>query len=129
MTDQKYEAELEKIKERNKQIEMRQNLKAAKISRFHKFKKPSTSKLVLFIVFIISIQIIIFGEFMAVRTCDTSYMYALIGVPAALIPTILGYYHKSRCENTVGGITYDMALSQISQEDDMVAFDESEAVG
>lgn len=125
MTDQKYNAELEKIQKRNKQIEMRRNLKAAKVSRLPKFKIPSTSKLVLLIVFIISIQIIIFGEFMAVRTCDTSYMYALIGVPAALIPTILGYYHKSRCENTIGGITYDMALSQMDHEDNI----ENEAVG
>mgnify|MGYP007055266189 CR=1 FL=1 len=98
MTEQEFKQKEEKIKQRPK------------------FKKPSTSKIVLFIVFMICIQILWFSEHMAIVTGDTSYMYALIGVPCALIPTVLGYFHKSKCENVQGGITYDMAMSQANDD-------------
>ena len=35
LTKQEYELELKKIKEKNQQIKMKQNLKAAKVSRFN----------------------------------------------------------------------------------------------
>lgn len=117
MTEQEYKQKEEKIKQRNKDIQQKQKLHRMKKSRFPKFKKPSTSKIVLFIVFIICIQILWFSEHMAIVTGDTSYMYALIGVPCALIPTVLGYFHKSKCENVQGGITYDMAMSQVNDDD------------
>ena len=41
---------------------------------------------------------------------DLSAMYALIGVPVSLVPICLGYFNKSKAQNTVGGITYDMAM-------------------
>lgn len=112
MTEQEYKQKEAKIKERNKNITMKRKLHRMKKSRFPKFKKPSTSKIVLFIVFIICIQILCFSEYMAITTNDTSYMYALIGVPCTLIPTIIAYYAKASKENTTGGITYDMAMSQ-----------------
>ena len=112
MTEQEYKQKEAKIKERNKNITMKRKLHRMKKSRLPKLKKPSTSKIVLFIVFIICIQILLFSEYMAVTTGDTSYMYALIGVPCTLIPTIIAYYAKAGKENMAGGITYDMAMSQ-----------------
>ena len=94
LTSREYELELKKIKAKNRQIEMKRNLKAAKVKRFN-FKKPNTSKLIVFVVFAICLQILWFSEHMISLTGDTSYMYALIGIPAALIPTILGYYAKA----------------------------------
>ena len=70
MTKQEYELELKKIKEKNQQIKMRQNLKAAKIKRFQ-FKKPNTSKLIVFVVFAICLQILWFSEHMISITGDT----------------------------------------------------------
>ena len=93
MTKQEYNEKLKQIKEHNKQIEMKRNLKEAKVKRFQ-LKKPNTSKLIVFVVFLICLQILWFSEHMVNITGDTSYMYALIGVPAALIPTILKYYTK-----------------------------------
>ena len=85
----------------------------------------------MFVVFAICLQILWFSEHMISLTGDTSYMYALIGIPAALIPTILGYYAKASKENQVGGITYDTAMSNLEIQERPV-FDhasEDEAVG
>ena len=129
-TSREYELELKKIKAQNRQIEMKRNLKAAKVKRFN-LKKPNTSKLIVFVVFAICLQILWFSEHMISLTGDTSYMYALIGIPAALIPTILGYYAKASKENQVGGITYDTAMCNLESQERPV-FDhvsEDEAVG
>ena len=130
MTKQEYNEKLKQIKEHNKQIEMKRNLKEAKVKRFQ-LKKPNTSKLIVFVVFLICLQILWFSEHMGNLTGDTSYMYALIGVPAALIPTILGYYAKASKENQVGGITYDTAMSNLETQEKPVYDIESddEAVG
>lgn len=117
MTEQEFKQKQEKIKKRNENIAMNQKLHQMKKSRFPKFKKPSTSKIVLFIVFVICIQILWFSEHMAMTTKDTSYMYSLIGVPVTLIPTVISYYIKASRENRVGGITYDMAMSQQNTND------------
>lgn len=130
LTSREYELELKKIKAQNRQIEMKRNLKAAKVKRFN-FKKPNTSKLIVFVVFAICLQILWFSEHMISLTGDTSYMYTLIGIPAALIPTILGYYAKASKENQVGGITYDTAMCNLESQERPV-FDhvsEDEAVG
>lgn len=85
----------------------------------------------MFVVFAICLQILWFSEHMISLTGDTSYMYALIGIPAALIPTILGYYAKASKENQVGGITYDTAMCNLESQERPV-FDhvsEDEAVG
>ena len=130
LTSREYELELKKIKAQNRQIEMKRNLKAAKVKRFN-LKKPNTSKLIVFVVFAICLQILFFSEHMISLTGYTSYMYALIGIPAALIPTILGYYAKASKENQVGGITYDTAMCNLESQERPV-FDhvsEDEAVG
>lgn len=130
LTSREYELELKKIKAQNRQIEMKRNLKAAKVKRFN-LKKPNTSKLIVFVVFAICLQILWFSEHMISLTGDTSYMYALIGIPAALIPTILGCYAKASKENQVGGITYDTAMCNLESQERPV-FDhvsEDEAVG
>ena len=130
LTSREYELELKKIKAQNRQIEMKRNLKAAKVKRFN-LKKPNTSKLIVFVVFAICLQILWFSEHMISLTGDTRKMYALIGIPAALIPTILGYYAKASKENQVGGITYDTAMCNLESQERPV-FDhvsEDEAVG
>lgn len=105
LTSREYELELKKIKAKNRQIEMKRNLKAAKVSRFN-LKKPRTSKMVLWTVIAICIQILWFTEHMATVTGDTSFMYALIAIPASLIPTVLSYMKNSRVEHQMGQFEY-----------------------
>lgn len=47
---------------------------------------------------------------------DMSAMYALISVPVTLVPIVISYYKKSSIQNSIGGITYDMAMLERQQE-------------
>lgn len=116
LTEKEYEECLKKIQSNNKSKERKQKLKAEKNKYKFKFKLPSTSKLVLLVVFLLCIEIIIFSQYAMIVLGDASAMYVLIGVPTTLVPTVLAYYNKSKKENTQGGITYDMAMLQMSQE-------------
>lgn len=87
-------------------------------TRIKKLKKPSTSKLVLLGAVLICVEIVLFCEYMMLTTGDLSSMYVLIGIPASLSPVILGYYNKSKAENTANGITYELAMREHMMIDD-----------
>lgn len=114
MTSREYELELKKIKAQNRQIEMKRNLKAAKVKRFN-IPKISTSKLILVAVLLLNLQIIYFVEKAIMTYGDLSALYALIAIPATLIPTVWAYFSKAKAENCAGGITYDSAMEQLRQ--------------
>lgn len=124
MTNREYELELKKIKAQNRQIEMKQNLKAAKVSRFN-IPKISTSKLILIAVLLLNLQIIYFVEKAIMTYGDLSALYALIAIPATLVPTVWAYFSKAKAENCAGGITYDSAMEQLRQS----SSENDEAVG
>ena len=124
LTKQEYELELKKIKAKNRQIKMKQNLKAAKIKRFN-IPKISTSKLILVAVLLLNLQIIHFVEKAIMTYGDLSALYALIAIPATLIPTVWAYFSKAKAENCAGGITYDSAMEQLRQS----SSENDEAVG
>lgn len=116
LTEKDFEKEMTQAKRKKRQYEMRKELREAK-RRFPKLKKPNTSKLIVFVVFIICLQILWFSEHMVMVTGDTSYMYVLIGIPAALIPTIMGYFQKSRLENTSSsGYVYETRMAQLKND-------------
>lgn len=110
ISEKEYENKLQKIKEKNESKERKQKLKAEKNKYKTKLKLPSTSKLVLSIVFLMCIEILIFSQYAMIKLNDISAMYTLIGVSVTLVPVTLGYFWKSKNENTSGGITYDMAM-------------------
>jgi len=87
-------------------------------------KKITTSKVILFVMIILCIQIVVFCELMMDKYGDLSAMYALIGVPATLVPVIWQFYSKSKAENTKDGIIYDMAMreyeNQLNNDDEPV---------
>lgn len=89
-------------------------------------KKFTTSKIILFAMILMCFEIIIYCEYAILRLGDASAMYALIGIPAAISPTIISYYMKSKAENTVGGVTYDMAMMEYENENyNIVSSDEN----
>lgn len=124
LTSREYELELKKIKAQNRQIEMKRNLKAAKVKRFN-IPKISTSKLILVAVLLLNLQIIYFVEKAIMTYGDLSALYALIAIPATLIPTVWAYFSKAKAENCAGGITYDSAMEQLRQS----SSENDEAVG
>lgn len=115
LTQEEFEKKLVEIQEKNKQKEYRRLLREERKKSRAKFKLPSTSKLILLVAFLLCLEIIIFCEYMMIKTGDLSSLYSMIGVASALIPLCLGYYFKSKAENTAGGITYDMAMLEANQ--------------
>lgn len=125
MSKEKYEVALQKIKKRNESRERKRKLKEEKRKYWPKFKLPSTSKIVLMAVFLLCIEIVLYCEYAMIVLGDASAMYVLIGVPTTLVPTVLAYYKKSQKENTLGGITYDMAM--LERGEDCCDFEDDES--
>lgn len=115
MTKEEYEKKLEKIRLKNKERNYKNKLKKEKNKYKTKRKLPSTSKLVLIGSILLCLQIIIFCELLMWKTGDLSSLYVLIGIAASLTSIILGYYIKSKAENTAGGIIFETAMEEMRQ--------------
>lgn len=113
MSEKEFRNKMRKIRLRSESDARKQELYEAK----HKNKKKfQTSKVILWVMIALVLEIVAFVEFAMMKWGDFSSMYALIGIPATLVPVIWGYYSKAKSENTVGGITYETAMR--SYEDD-----------
>lgn len=118
ISDREYERRMRRLNERNKQIEMRRKLREAQFKHFPKIKKPNTSKLLVFIVLIINIQILAYVEYVIDKWGDLSALYALIGVPVTIVPTLVSYMHKSQVENTAdSGYVYEARMAELKGEE------------
>lgn len=115
MTEREYKQKLKRVEEHNKSYERKQALKAARVQK--EIKLPTTSKIVLFSMIILCVEIVVFAEYAMLAMKNMSAMYALIGIPVALTPTIWGYYSKSKAENTKGGIKYETAMANMNDID------------
>lgn len=104
---------MKEIQKDNLSKERARKLKEERRKGKTKHKLPSTSKLILLGMILLCVQIVAFCEYAMMTLCDTSALYVLIGIPAALAPIIWGYYSKSKAENTAGGIVYDTAMAEI----------------
>lgn len=115
LTLQDYEEELRKIRLKNQDKIWKQKLKEEKNKYKRKKKLPSTSKLILIGAVLLCLQIILFCEYLMWKTNDLTAMYVLIGIAASLASIVLGYFLKSKAENTTGGIVYDTAMEELRQ--------------
>ena len=115
MTKQEYEEALWKIKRKNQEKRRKQKLKEEKNKYKQKKKLPSTSKLILIGAVLLCLEIIIFCEYLMWKTSDLTAMYVLIGIAASLASIVLGYYIKSKAENTTGGLVYESAMEELRQ--------------
>lgn len=114
LSEKEYTARLKEIQTRNESKERKRKLKEEKNKFRPKIKLPSTSKLILLVVILLCLEIVFFCQYVMIEFGDTSALYTLIGIPVTLVPTIWGYYSKSKAENTAGGITYDMAMAEMN---------------
>lgn len=80
----------------------------------NKKKKFSTSKLVLWATFLMCVEIIVFCQYAIIRLEDASSIYAMIGAPVTFIPVVIGYFVKSKAENTSGGLVYESAMAEMN---------------
>ena len=107
----RYERRIDRIQKKNDYLKHKYEMLAEQNMYKTRAKAPSTSKLILWTVVLICIEIVVFSEYAMLKTGDTSALYALVGVPATLVPAILGYYHKATKENCSGGITFETAVN------------------
>ena len=109
----KYEKKLENLKRKNEITKQKNELLAEK----NKYKKKTTtSKLLLIVVVLLCLEIIIFSQYVMIKFQDLTALYTMISVPVTLVPVALGYFYKSKAENTVGGVTYQTAVHQMGLE-------------
>lgn len=127
MTDKEYQLKRKVLARKARERKRKAELRKIKYSWLPKFKKPNTSKLIVFATFVICIQILWFSEHMASVTGDTSFMYALLGIPAALIPVVISYMHKSKCENLAdSGFVYETRMKELNEQSQNTFIDEDE---
>lgn len=114
MSKEKYNEEMRRIQRINISRRRRKALRDAKeyVPRLSLPKLPSTSKLVLWTVVFLCIQLIFFVEKYVMLTGDATALIALVGIMPTLISVVAGYFNKSTKENTVGGIIYETAMRE-----------------
>lgn len=82
-------------------------------------RKMSASKLLMIGIILVCLEIVIFAEWI-MATRDSSALYVLIGIPAALAASFWAYASKSKAENTQGGIVYEATMEELRhQEEEM----------
>lgn len=114
LSEKEYATRLKRVQMDNESKERKRKLREEKNKFRPKIKLPSTSKLVLLVVILLCLEIVFFCQYVMIEFGDISALYTLIGIPVTLVPTIWGYYSKSKAENTAGGITYDMAMAEMN---------------
>lgn len=113
MTKNQYDSKLAKLQKRNESIERRRRLREERMKYWPKFVLPSTSKIILIVSAILCLEVLIFCQYMIVKTGDTNALYAMVGSLFTFMGIVLGYMVKSTKQNTVGGITFETAMAQI----------------
>lgn len=110
LTEETFLEKLHNIQERNKQKEYRRLLKEERNKSRRKIKLPSTSKIILIFGFVLCLEIIAFCEYAMLKTGDLSALYSIVGVVATFVSMVIGYFIKSKAENTVGGIVFETSM-------------------
>lgn len=120
MSENEFRNKMRKQRLKNQSIARKQELLKEK-NRYKEPKKSlSTSKMILWAIIALIFEIVVFVEVVMWKWGDFSAVYALIGIPATLIPVVWAYYSKSKAENTAGGITYDMAMKDYGIDENAV---------
>ena len=110
MTNREFACERHRLELRNKDIAQKLELEELKNKYKKTRKKPAMSKIILLLVLLFCLEITIFAEVFMWHFADSAALYSLVGIPVALMPVVIAYFHKSKAENTSGGIVYDMAI-------------------
>lgn len=122
MTEEKYNSEMAKIREENKDKAQRHALKLAR--KDWKERKPiTTTKLIAVYLFVVLNAILIYACVAMWHFADLTYLGVLITDIAAQVIVYMLYIIKSTKENTAGGITFETAMYELENDDD------DEAVG
>ena len=119
MTEERYNSEMAKIREENKDKAQRQSLREAR--RNWRERKPiTTTKLIAAYLFVVLNVILIYACVAMWHFADLTYLGVLITDIAAQVVVYLLYIIKSTKENTAGGITFETAMHELENDDEAV---------
>lgn len=110
-TMEQYRAELKEVKQANREKRMELIIQKEKEKYSGEKKKLSTSKLIVLYLFILLNVVLFFTMFAIWHFQDLSYLSVLISDIVGQVTTYLIYSVKATKENTVGGISYDLAMA------------------
>ncbi len=105
-----FEAELRRIKAKNRKIKRKRALRAERRKYRLKIKWPTQSKLGMWYIFISCTAVQLYSMAAMWHFADLSPLYALIGATVGEGLTYYAYTAKAKAENTTGGIVYENSL-------------------
>lgn len=105
-----FEAELRKIRTKNRKIQRKRALRAERRKYRLRIKWPTQSKLGMWYIFISCTAVQIYSMAAMWHFADLSPLYALIGATVGEGLTYYAYTAKAKAENTTGGIVYENSL-------------------
>lgn len=109
-----YEEERARAEARAKRVAEKNELQ--EIRHKNDKKKVSTSKLITGYLFVVLNVILVYALVVMYQFRDLTYLGALIADIAGQVITYFIYSKKSQAENTVGGITYELAMKKQGRE-------------
>lgn len=115
ISEKEYNSRLKHIQQMNVVRQRKQSLKEEKNKYKPKLKLPTTSKLMAAYLFVILNVVLIYAMVAMWVFMDLTYLGVLITDVAAQVLTYFIYAKKATIENSVGGITYDMALKSVDE--------------
>lgn len=111
----KHRRRLRRIQRRMEKRQQRAELRAARAAARAALRKPrkplTTSKLALFYIFLCGTGVQVYSMIAMWYFGDLSAMTSLIGATVGEAIAYCAYAAKSTKENTAGGITYELAMS------------------
>lgn len=111
-----FEAELRRIKAKNRKIKRKRALRAERRKYRLKIKCPTQSKLGMWYIFISCTAVQIYSMAAMWHFADLSPLYALIGATVGEGLTYYAYTAKAKAENTTGGIVYENSLKNQTED-------------
>ena len=115
MSDTKFQAELKKAKRKNLSKERKRLLKNERRKHWPKMKKPSTGKIALWAGFFMMLEVIIFCQYLALKTYDAAPLVGVVSAIGGWMSMFFSYNKKSSIENSKDGIIYETAMAALSQ--------------
>lgn len=115
ISEREYNTQLKRIQARNEGIERQRALKEERNKYRIKPKLPTTSKLMAAYLFVVLNAVLVYAMVAMWYFADLTYLGVLITDVAAQVLTYFIYAKKATAENTVGGITYSMAVKSVDE--------------
>ena len=129
MTKNQFDVKMAKLQRKNESIEYARRLREERMKYWPKLVMPSTSKIVLIVSAILCVEILIFCQYMIIRTGDVNALGAMVGALFSFMGVVISYFVKSTKENTKSGIVYETTMAQLQKPTIDVEQIAEEAVG